>query len=200
MKRRPFILLAVVMVLLSLLAYSFAAEAKPSGGNNSPNAKACQGTGYLTLYRQDGTRFANADECTSYAAHGGILVTATPIPTNTPTPTATNTPIPPTLTPTPEPPPVGCALLNDPSFDDLTHLVVAPVAAYFAGDVITVTAQEVSELRSPNFTLTVGGEEQSGRIPGTITYTVPVDQVVQVEYRVFGPGSALFEVSCIPAT
>jgi hypothetical protein len=73
MKRRPLVLLSIVAVLASVLAYSFAAEAKPSGGNNKLNAQACQGTGYLSLYRTNGTGFSSADECASYAAMGGIL-------------------------------------------------------------------------------------------------------------------------------
>jgi hypothetical protein len=93
-RRRPVVLVAVTMLVVSVLTFSFVAEAKPSGGNNKLNAKACQGTGYQSLYRQDGTGFTNADECASYAAQGGVLATATPGATATPTPTNTPTPIP----------------------------------------------------------------------------------------------------------
>jgi hypothetical protein len=93
-RRRPVVLVAVTMLVVSVLTFSFVAEAKPSGGNNKLNAKACQGTGYQSLYRQDGTGFTNADECASYAAQGGVLATATPTATLTPTPTNTPSPTP----------------------------------------------------------------------------------------------------------
>src|SRR5215212_8168410 len=95
MSRRPVVLFAIVVVLVVVFAASFRADAKPSGGNNKLNAMACQGTGYLSLTRRDGSHFANADACTSYAAMGGSLLTFTPTPTvtNSPTPFFTNTPV-----------------------------------------------------------------------------------------------------------
>jgi hypothetical protein len=86
MTRRPLILLAAVFVLVTMLAYAFVAEAKPSGGNNSLSAKACQKGGYLKLFGSDGRRFASESECSSYAAMGGVLST-TPPPPPTPVPT-----------------------------------------------------------------------------------------------------------------
>jgi hypothetical protein len=104
--RRVVLSCAIVAVIASLVV-SFQAQAKPSGGNNSLNAKACQQGGYRFLYRSTGTGFATEQDCTSYAAQGGKLTTATPAPTSTSTPLPTNTPtntptpIPPTDTPTP---------------------------------------------------------------------------------------------------
>jgi hypothetical protein len=83
MMHRPVVLLTLLAVLGFVLTVSWQAEAKPSVGNNKHNVKACKGTGYLSLYRQDGTGFTNAGECTSYAAKGGVLATATPGPTPT---------------------------------------------------------------------------------------------------------------------
>lgn len=53
------------------------AQAKPSGDGpgNGANAKACQKNGWKTLYRSDGSAFADQDACVSYAAQGGALST-----------------------------------------------------------------------------------------------------------------------------
>jgi hypothetical protein len=51
--RRAVLAFTVAVVVASLIAVSLEAEAKPSGGNNSPNAKSCQKGGYLSLYRSD---------------------------------------------------------------------------------------------------------------------------------------------------
>src|SRR5436305_9606597 len=62
-------LILIAALLLAVLA------ARPAGvthaAGNADAAHACQQTGYLTLFRADGTGFKNAGECTSYAAHGG---------------------------------------------------------------------------------------------------------------------------------
>lgn len=42
-----------------------------ASGGNADAAHACQQTGYLSLFRADGTGFQNAGECTAYAARGG---------------------------------------------------------------------------------------------------------------------------------
>lgn len=42
-------------------------------GGNSAAAHSCQQGGYASLFAQDGSTFANAGECTSYAAKGGEL-------------------------------------------------------------------------------------------------------------------------------
>jgi hypothetical protein len=79
MLRRPLLsLLTVVVVLVSVLSVSFVAQAKSSAGNNSLDAKDCKGTGYLSLYREDGTGFNKAVACRRYAAAGGVLLTAPP--------------------------------------------------------------------------------------------------------------------------
>jgi len=48
-----------------------------AAGSNSTNAKLCYKNGWQTLYRTDGSPFANQDACVSYAAHGGTFVAAT---------------------------------------------------------------------------------------------------------------------------
>ena len=60
-----------------------------AGGGNSDNAKACQKNGWQTLARaQDSTAgFNNQDECVSYAAHGGSLISKTDAGESTPTST-----------------------------------------------------------------------------------------------------------------
>lgn len=51
-------------------------------GDNSAAAHSCQQGGYASFFAQDGGTFANAGQCTSYAAHGGqfagLQMTATP--------------------------------------------------------------------------------------------------------------------------
>jgi hypothetical protein len=42
-------------------------------GGNSAAAHQCQHGGYASVFRADGSAFANAGECTSYAAQGGVL-------------------------------------------------------------------------------------------------------------------------------
>ena len=49
-------------------------EEPTSGPGNSDAAKACQQGGYANLVGADGTQFANAGECVSYAARGGTLL------------------------------------------------------------------------------------------------------------------------------
>ena len=52
-----------------------ASAANAASNNNSANAQLCQQGGYANLYRADHTGFANAGECTSYAAHSGVFTT-----------------------------------------------------------------------------------------------------------------------------
>lgn len=40
---------------------------------NADGAKACQGTGYKSLKRPDGSSFKNVGDCVSYAAQGGTF-------------------------------------------------------------------------------------------------------------------------------
>ena len=57
--------------------------ATPAGavGNNA-NAKLCQKDGWKTLFRSDGSTFANQGACVSYAAHGNAILTEPPEPPN----------------------------------------------------------------------------------------------------------------------
>ena len=71
--KRLFALL-VVLAATAVVAVPLALAGADNG--NSVNAKACQKGGWQTLARtQDNTSgFHNQDECVSYAAHGGTLV------------------------------------------------------------------------------------------------------------------------------
>ena len=84
---------AIALMIMTLAATAASVAGKPATGNNSPNAKACQKDGWMSFYRSDGIRFTSEGDCTSYAAKGGTLVTATATPTNTQ--------VPPTATPDP---------------------------------------------------------------------------------------------------
>ena len=44
-----------------------------AGGGNSAYAKKCQKNGWQTLVTSSGASFASEEECTSYAAQGGVL-------------------------------------------------------------------------------------------------------------------------------
>ena len=77
----------VVLALCAVLAMSIgvptaAAAATPGNGNgngaNSANAKLCQHNGWQNLFRTDGTRFASQDDCVSYGAQGGTILTSPP--------------------------------------------------------------------------------------------------------------------------
>lgn len=64
-------LLVVVVMMLGLALVGPMAAAAQNGGNSAA-AKACQQGGYAGLVRsEDGSRFKNAGDCTSYAARGG---------------------------------------------------------------------------------------------------------------------------------
>jgi hypothetical protein len=75
--------LGVVLAILLSGAVVASAAAQPSGAGpgNSPSAKLCQKGGWQNVVGSDGTTFANAGSCTSYAAKGGALV---PKPADTP--------------------------------------------------------------------------------------------------------------------
>jgi hypothetical protein len=73
MKRKSMALAGVVIALVLALASGAAGAAKDGPGGNSAAAKACQGTGYLDLVREDGTAFGTPGACVSYAARGGTL-------------------------------------------------------------------------------------------------------------------------------
>jgi hypothetical protein len=84
MKRRGLLLVAALAVLVLVVAPIAGAKKKPpkpgGGPGNSPNAKACQKGGYLSLVGSDGTTFKNVGKCVSYAAKGGTFATGLIIP------------------------------------------------------------------------------------------------------------------------
>src|SRR5215467_7041841 len=65
------------LILALFVAAATAAIIAPLAlaGGNSDTAHACQQGGWQNLARQDGTGFDNQDECVSYGAHGGRLIT-----------------------------------------------------------------------------------------------------------------------------
>jgi hypothetical protein len=75
MERKPMMLAGALVAVAFVFALSsgVAGAAKHGKVGNSPAAKACQKDGYLDWVRQNGTAFANSDDCTSYAARGGTL-------------------------------------------------------------------------------------------------------------------------------
>lgn len=68
------------VTLVAGLGLAAPASAAPGGGNggNSGNAKLCQKGGWESLYREDGSTFANQDECVSYGAQGGVILDEPP--------------------------------------------------------------------------------------------------------------------------
>ncbi len=83
MRRLP--LLIGLVVLVCAAGGGLAASQSALAGGNSDAAHACQGDGYQSLARSDGTSFENVGECVSYAAHGGQF--STPLPSCTVTAT-----------------------------------------------------------------------------------------------------------------
>lgn len=65
---------------LGVTALGPAAAAADPGVGNSGAAHACQQGGYLSLVGAGGQTFANAGQCTSFAAHGGRFATGIVIP------------------------------------------------------------------------------------------------------------------------
>jgi uncharacterized repeat protein (TIGR01451 family) len=62
---------ALAVVIGVLLAVSTALANRPG---NSPNAKMCQKSGWMSLYTRSGQPFSSEEACTSYAAMGGQLI------------------------------------------------------------------------------------------------------------------------------
>jgi len=54
---------------------AFATAAGAAKGGNGENAQACQKNGWQSLFRPDGSPFADEGECVSYGAHGGTAST-----------------------------------------------------------------------------------------------------------------------------
>jgi hypothetical protein len=67
LKRLVWALLAAAAIAGMLAAGSFA--------DNSANAKTCQKDGWKTVVRSDLSGFTSEEQCTSYAAGGGTIVT-----------------------------------------------------------------------------------------------------------------------------
>ena len=191
---RVFAVVAVIVVLVSVMVTAGSVAGKPAGGgSNSPNAKKCYKGGYTLLYRTDGSRFATEQACTSYAANGGILVTATP------TPPPTNTPVP---TATPEPLSDGCAFWNDPVFDQVVSAgTITPAFGYKAGETVSWTAGLPADPEGATFRVTIflnpGVVIRESTVPGTLTYTFTTDVLVDyIEWGVIGGGTATWTMSC----
>src|SRR6476620_4450074 len=70
--------LRILLVCCAALALTVGVATATAGGGNSANAQLCQKGGWTTLYRSDGTTFASQDECVSYGANGGTILTAPP--------------------------------------------------------------------------------------------------------------------------
>jgi hypothetical protein len=61
------------LALTVVVALAVGSSVALAGGGNSANAQACQKGGWKNLQSADGGTFANAGDCTSYAARGGQL-------------------------------------------------------------------------------------------------------------------------------
>jgi hypothetical protein len=70
-KHLSFLTATAVVVVCTALTVGIATAT--AGGGNSANAKLCQKNGWQTLVTATGDTFQSADECTSYAARGGVL-------------------------------------------------------------------------------------------------------------------------------
>jgi hypothetical protein len=80
---RPTVSGRVVLALCAVLAMAIGVATATAGsgngnGGNSANAKLCQKNGWHNLFRTDGTGFASQDECVSYGAQGGTILTSPP--------------------------------------------------------------------------------------------------------------------------
>ena len=70
-KHLSFLTATAVVVVCTALTVGIATAT--AGGGNSANAKLCQKNGWQTLVTATGDTFQSVDECTSYAARGGVL-------------------------------------------------------------------------------------------------------------------------------
>jgi len=78
--RRGGLRLGLLGLLVGSVVLTLVVSSALAGGGNSANAKKCQKNGYLTLVRANGSTFATEQECTSYAAKGGVLYPSTAAP------------------------------------------------------------------------------------------------------------------------
>jgi hypothetical protein len=67
--RRTVLVLVVAVAACGVIGVASAV----AGGGNSANAKLCQKSGWQSAQTDTGGLFANAEDCTSYAANGGTL-------------------------------------------------------------------------------------------------------------------------------
>jgi hypothetical protein len=72
-KRSQFAIRLCAFAAVSAALLFAATETALAGGGNSANAKKCHKNGWQTLVTSTGATFASEEECTSYAAHGGVL-------------------------------------------------------------------------------------------------------------------------------
>jgi hypothetical protein len=63
--------------LVAGLVFVAAGQASAAKGGNSNNAKVCKD--WASLFREDGSTFADRGECVSYAAMGGVILTSPPV-------------------------------------------------------------------------------------------------------------------------
>jgi hypothetical protein len=82
-KIRALFIAALTIVLFGAIIGGAAAKPSGSGPGNSPNAKACQKNGWMSLYTSTGAMFTSESQCVSYAAQGGKLNTSPPPVTRT---------------------------------------------------------------------------------------------------------------------
>jgi hypothetical protein len=64
--------------MLTLLVAAVAATPAGAAGGSSANANLCKDDGWKTLYRGDGSTFANQGDCVSYAVKGNTILTEPP--------------------------------------------------------------------------------------------------------------------------
>jgi hypothetical protein len=64
----------VAVAALAAMTIASAGTAVAKDGGNSDNAKKCQQDGWQTLIGDDGTIFANEEQCVSFGARGGTIV------------------------------------------------------------------------------------------------------------------------------
>ena len=71
------------LVAVGALIVLTASSVQAAPGRNNDNAKLCRD--WSSLYREDGSTFADRSACTSYAAQGGTILTSPPTTTTTTT-------------------------------------------------------------------------------------------------------------------
>jgi hypothetical protein len=81
--RRVVSLLVAVSLMTGLMVIS-AGSVLAGPGGNSANAKLCKD--WESLYKEDGSRFVDRGDCTSYGAEGGTILTSPPPPPPDPLP------------------------------------------------------------------------------------------------------------------